>query len=244
MNILDFSYNWNNKLNNAAFTSLRLRNDEKYVVGSRYAILLKDKKIQEAELVAVKHFLLNDINEFIARIDTGYTRDKCIELIKVMYKNKGIDFNTKQFSLLLFAVDKFTVIAPDAVNDKIALFCRKYEQYVKIKYKVSASDSGKIKLISITEIILDHYFTTDNFTFKNKYSIANITKYYNELIADISSDKISTGSITHPNSYNTSHVKKLTGAQLSAYYQHLISLGLVSKKDRFGNVIDFVKPQQ
>lgn len=50
---------------------------------------------------------------------------------------------------------------------------------------MSAADSGKVKLIRFDEALLDHYFTSENFLFKGKQSIANLVRYYNELRAEM-----------------------------------------------------------
>jgi len=243
MEVIDFIYNWNNKLDCNSFTTFRINNPNKYITGNTYEITVKGKKKKEVVLIAQKAMKLNDVNEWVAQIDTGYTKQKYIEMVMKMYKNKGLDFEKQLFVLLLLETDKGSVAEPSAVNQKIAMFCRKYEQYTKVKYKPSAADSGKIKLFSVTEDILDHYFTSDNFLFKHKYSIANLAKYYNELILDMQVVKIGAHMKLHPNSWNAQYAKNLSGAELSSYYQHLLSLGLESKKDRFGNVIDFVPAQ-
>src|SRR5690606_33234463 len=38
---------------------------------------------------------------------------------------------------------KVLPVAVDKTNDKIALFCRLYERFVGVKYKVSRADAGK-----------------------------------------------------------------------------------------------------
>lgn len=105
MEIIKYNYNWNNKLSSPSHTTLRLRNDSKYQRGKSYEEILKEGKIETSfgvsQIEAIKHLRLNDINEFIARIDTGYGRDECINLIKTMYKNYPIDWDTKQLSLIL-----------------------------------------------------------------------------------------------------------------------------------------------
>ena len=45
---------------------------------------------------------LHQINEYIARIDTGYSADECQNIIRTMYKNKRIDWNTQDLALCLF----------------------------------------------------------------------------------------------------------------------------------------------
>lgn len=105
MENLNFSYNWNNKLACPCFTTLRLRNDNKYFPGARFSISLHKKLlIHEVEVIDVKHLYLLQINEFIARLDTGYSKTECVKLIKTMYKNSAINWSTKQLSIILFSI--------------------------------------------------------------------------------------------------------------------------------------------
>jgi len=101
MDILDFVYNWNNKLDCVAFTTLRLRNDSKYQLGLKKAVMLKGESKGDIYIEDIKHLKLDNINEFVARLDTGYCREKCVEIIKTMYKNKNINWETQQLSLIL-----------------------------------------------------------------------------------------------------------------------------------------------
>lgn len=122
-----------------------------------------------------------------------------------------------------------------ASNDKIALFCRMYEKYIEVKYKVSAADSGKIRLINPTEDVMKHYFESENFLFKNKYSISNLVKYWNELQAEISRGPAS----RFPNRWDSDFFRKLGPAEISEYWKHLHSLGLKPVKNSMGNTVDW-----
>jgi len=90
MNTIKFSYNWNNKLNCNCFTTIRIANN-KYKVGETYDIYLKDKLLFKAQIIEIKPFRLDQINEFIARLDTGYSKQETTEIIKRMYKNPNVD---------------------------------------------------------------------------------------------------------------------------------------------------------
>jgi len=102
---LEFSYNWNNKLNNTAFSTLRLRDDRTYFKGARFDVYLKGVFKGKAKVEAVNHFTIDKITEFVARIDTGYSASECRKIIREMYKNRpGINWETQQlaFSLLVY----------------------------------------------------------------------------------------------------------------------------------------------
>lgn len=97
---LPFSFNWNNKIHCKAFTTLRLHQPNKYIVGNTYFIHLKGDPIKHAEIIAIKTILLKDINPFIAFIDTGYSVDECKKIIQRMYKNSNWETQKIDFILL------------------------------------------------------------------------------------------------------------------------------------------------
>lgn len=99
---IEFSHNWNNKLNCTAFTSLRLYNPVKYALGVEYTVLLRGVVKGKAKLIGAKSFYIDKINDYIARLDTGYDTDECKKLLRDMYKAKQVDWNTQRLMLLLF----------------------------------------------------------------------------------------------------------------------------------------------
>lgn len=99
--VIRFSFNWNNKLANRAFTTLRLHNPGKYIVGQQYQIELKGQPKGTATLVQKRVIRLQDLNDFVCYLDTGYNRNETIAIIKRMYK--GIDIAAKMdFCLLVY----------------------------------------------------------------------------------------------------------------------------------------------
>jgi uncharacterized protein YqfB (UPF0267 family) len=103
-NIL-FSYNWNNKLECKAYTTLRLHQPEKYVVGETYDIILKDEVLHTATIIDVKPLRFDQLNEFIAYLDTGYNLQECQNIIKRMYAK--VDFKTQKLALILLRKQEF-----------------------------------------------------------------------------------------------------------------------------------------
>jgi len=55
------------------------------------------------KLISIKRMKLNDINEYIARLDTGYSAIECRDIIRKMYKNKRVNWETQYLAYLLFA---------------------------------------------------------------------------------------------------------------------------------------------
>ncbi|MDR2439928.1 MAG: hypothetical protein LBE12_11230 [Planctomycetaceae bacterium] len=100
--VLSFSNNWNNKLNNKAFTSLRLHNDTKFEVGKLFRIILKGRSLGTAELREKRMIRIDQLNPFITFLDTGYGVDYTTHLIKTMYQNKNINWETQLLDFCLF----------------------------------------------------------------------------------------------------------------------------------------------
>jgi hypothetical protein len=102
MEKIEFSYNWNGKLNNKAFTTIRLHNGRKYRAGKTYQIILKGEKIGTAMLKDKRVLLLEQLNEFICYIDTGYSKGETITILTRMYKNVDLSRATFDFCLLVY----------------------------------------------------------------------------------------------------------------------------------------------
>jgi hypothetical protein len=88
MNEIDFSYNWNNKLENKCFSTIRIYNPKKYVLNQNYKILLNSKHLYDAKIVFEKGFYINQLSEPMSFLDTGYSKNETIDILKKMYKNK------------------------------------------------------------------------------------------------------------------------------------------------------------
>jgi hypothetical protein len=99
LDIIGFSYNWNNKLQCKAFTTLRMSNPKKYVEGREYWVRLKDEIKSKATIRAVSHFKLEGINDFISYLDTGYNANECKKILQRMYSK--VDFSKHSISLIL-----------------------------------------------------------------------------------------------------------------------------------------------
>lgn len=96
---LHFSTNWNNKVQCEAFTTLRIYQPGKHVVGTAVHVILKGQPVCKGIIAAVKPLYLHQVNEFIAYLDTGYNTEACKSIIKKMYPS--INFNQQQLALLL-----------------------------------------------------------------------------------------------------------------------------------------------
>lgn len=189
------------------------------------------------------------------------TSDKLSGHIELQYTNgllKAIliaikePLNEKQFTALVSSVTQkesdvnqlsaLNLIITETLptNKKIDLFCRLYMHYKGIRYNVHPADTGKIKLIRIDEPMLNAYFTSQTFCFKNKHGISNLVRYYNELLAEIAQGTAS----KHPNHWSKTHEASLDEAGCREYWAHLRGLGLKPARDRVGNVTDWIPNQK
>lgn len=88
-----FKENWNGKLNCNAFTTLRI--DARFQVGQKYAFSHKGKIKGFVVVMAKRHLLITELNDWITYLDTGYNKADCIQLIKTMYKNMNINWSQR-----------------------------------------------------------------------------------------------------------------------------------------------------
>ena len=105
---LNFSHNWNNKLDCNSFSTVRIRNDNKYQLLDLFRVFLKREVYPQnvdfaiARLQSITHFYLHKVTPGITFIDANLPVIDFIQLITKMYKNKGINFHKQQMSFLVF----------------------------------------------------------------------------------------------------------------------------------------------
>lgn len=99
MDVINFSTNWNNKLDCKCFTTLRLLNPKKYQLNKQYLINLKKNPIKKAEIIGIKTIFFKDINEYIAHLDTGYSLEETKNILLKMYPK--IKTHTQPFYFIL-----------------------------------------------------------------------------------------------------------------------------------------------
>lgn len=100
---ITFSYNWNNKLDCKAFTTIRIYNPARHYTGQRVRAVLKGENKGEGFIAAVKPFMLASLNEFMARLDTGYTVEECRNVILKMYPSVNLEL--QKLALILIVKD-------------------------------------------------------------------------------------------------------------------------------------------
>ena len=108
MEIIRFSYNWNNKLTNKAFTTIRLHNPNKYKRNGLYKIECNGKATGIAKIKDIRTFPLASLNDFITYLDTGYNVAETVKLLQTMYKNKSVQWETQKLDFCLLVYEKET----------------------------------------------------------------------------------------------------------------------------------------
>lgn len=99
---VNFSTNWNNKLSGTFFTTLRMKDEDRWQPGMIKKIFLQKKFLFCAEIIDIRHIWFDEINNFVAGLDTGYNAEQCQGIIRTMYKNKEVDWQKRKLSLILF----------------------------------------------------------------------------------------------------------------------------------------------
>ena len=107
METISFTHNWNNKLYCRSFSTVRIENPIKYRLHQEYRIFLNQVKGKPpidrgvAVLRHIEYFNLFDVNPAVCYLDANLNKETFIKLVLTMYKNSGIDFNTKRMSFLV-----------------------------------------------------------------------------------------------------------------------------------------------
>lgn len=81
---LDFSYNWNGKLFGRFFTTLRV--SRRYQVGETYDVYLNGTKLYQVHVNDIRDIKIEKLNEWVARLDTGYSLKETRQILDRMYK--------------------------------------------------------------------------------------------------------------------------------------------------------------
>lgn len=129
-----------------------------------------------------------------------------------------------------------------ATNQKVALWCRLYEQHKGLKYRVTGKDAGMLSKLPLNEDLLAWYLNDKDmpqnattWLWRGKQSVANLARYWNEVRAAMAAPAAS----RWPDHYSKEYERKLTGEDITAYRRHLRSIGLTPVVGRDGAIIDF-----
>lgn len=102
---LNFSSNWNKKLDCDVFSTIRLYNPRVHFIGRNVEIWDNsgNRRIFKGhgEYIMCEPFFLNQLKEANARLDTGYSLAETKAIIQKMYKDKNIEVNQTRFAYIL-----------------------------------------------------------------------------------------------------------------------------------------------
>ena len=106
METINFTTNWNNKLTNKAFTTIRIHNDRKYYTGGEYQITLKNKPLGVAILKKKHTIKVSQLTDCMCFLDTGYNVPETINIIRKMYPDLDLSNTWFDFCLLVYKSKK------------------------------------------------------------------------------------------------------------------------------------------
>lgn len=100
--IFKFRDNYNKKLDCKYFTTIRLHNPKKHQVGKIMGIE-RNGRIEDhaAKIIDIKTFYLKDMSEYMAGLDTGYSKAEAIEMIRLMYRHIVANVYQARFDFIL-----------------------------------------------------------------------------------------------------------------------------------------------
>ncbi|MCG8208843.1 MULTISPECIES: hypothetical protein [Tenacibaculum] len=90
MNTINFSSNWNNKLNCEYFTTIRIYNPIKHKIGNKFNVFLGKKLKIKAEIIGIKKGFAKDLNEYDCYLDTGYNKQETITILQKIYPKTNL----------------------------------------------------------------------------------------------------------------------------------------------------------
>jgi hypothetical protein len=113
MEKLDFSANWNNKLDCKCFSTIRIYNQAKHFKGNQFDVFLNKKYKNKVIVLGTIITKLNELSDYICYLDTGYSREETIAILQKMFPR--IDFKTQKICILLLK----KVDPPKAIQNKL-----------------------------------------------------------------------------------------------------------------------------
>jgi hypothetical protein len=117
----------------------------------------------------------------------------------------------------------YELLVPRNASDKIAMFCMTFREYRSQPYTAKKNEKANIAEVTVTKQLLQVYFGNVNFPLTYAKSVSDYIKHYN-YIRDIAANgkPVKSG---FPDVYDREYERTLEGEKISAYWQHLISIG-------------------
>lgn len=116
-------------------------------------------------------------------------------------------------------------LQPKTVADKVALFCLKYKQHKGQPYRAMKEEKANLKTVTVTNVLLDAYFTNDNYPLNTTKSMADYVRHYNT-IRDLAANGRPVKRV-FPDVYDREYERRIGDdvVKLQAYWQHLRNIG-------------------
>lgn len=105
MERLNFSHNWNKKLDCDVFSTIRLWNPALHFEGKEVDIY--DNSVSPARFkgrgkyAIVSEFKINQLKPAAAILDTGYPLDETLNILRTMYYKKVDNIETQSFAYII-----------------------------------------------------------------------------------------------------------------------------------------------
>lgn len=109
---INFTRNWNNKLNNVFLTTIRLWQNQ-YTVNEMRIVRLNDTEIKLVRIVELKEVLLDHLEPHVTLTDAGLRPIPFKEMMAKMYKNKVTSVDTVPFVIVTLQTCEVYSIAPN-----------------------------------------------------------------------------------------------------------------------------------
>jgi hypothetical protein len=122
-----------------------------------------------------------------------------------------------------FRAYTISLLQPRTVNEKLAAFCMQFRGHRNSAYTPKKNERANVAQVTMSDKLLEVYFTNDSFPLSYAKSINDYIRHYN-YIRDIAVNGKPVKS-TFPDVYDREYERTLEGEKLSAYWQHLNKLG-------------------
>ena len=100
----------NNKVQNQAFTVIEMADKHKYQVGKVVSVKLNAGGILRdygrARIIDIKTIRIHQVNEYIARLESGLSENEYKNEFAGRYQNDGIDWATQPLMFMLLVKEK------------------------------------------------------------------------------------------------------------------------------------------
>lgn len=204
-----------------------------HIVGLEVDVFVATKFHHKATIIHLEPVTLAELNQrrYLSLLDVSISPEEYIHAVTDHLPT--VDQNDAFLELIVFKKQ------PSKTNEKIAIFCRQYEKFSGIKYKISKSEIGMLARHEMTEELVQKFFMCTEFWAKVK-SVSYYCKNLNEIKRLTAQNSTS----MHPNHWDSAYAAKLTGPQTSDYYKHLRNQDLTPKKNPLGQIINWVPAQK